>query len=329
MKKGIAIAGNLIVDIIKNIDAYPEEGRLCNICGITRAVGGCAANTAADIAVMEPGLKVMSVGFVGNDENGDFILRELEAKGVDTSLVTRTEHPTSFTDVMSVEGGQRTFFHARGANAYFDSLPEKAYDCDILHMGYALLLDKMDAPDGEHGTRMARVLAHARSRGIKTSLDVVSEVGDRFRRIVSPSLKHCDYLIVNETEASYITGIPARGADGKILTENIGRMLESLLLSGVRELAAVHAPEGGWALKDTGEYGFAPSLKLPEGYIKGTVGAGDAFCAGMLYALYSGYSLEKALRFAAAAAACSLSEADAISGMKSAADIWKLHETLK
>ena len=59
-----------------------------------------------------------------------------------------------------------------------------------------------------------------------------------------------------------------------------------------------------------------PSLKLPQGYIKGTVGAGDAFCAGCLYAIYHGYDDHAMLEFASGAAACNLAAEDSVSGMK-------------
>ena len=59
-----------------------------------------------------------------------------------------------------------------------------------------------------------------------------------------------------------------------------------------------------------------PSLSLPKDYIKGTVGAGDAFCAGILYSIYKGYDSELSLQIASAAAAANLSRQNSIDGMK-------------
>ena len=328
MVKGIAVAGNLIVDYIKEIDAFPEQGRLANILNLSRSVGGCAANTTINLATMDAQLPVQAVGLAGNDENGEYVIRTLSSAGVDTSHINRINRPTSFTDVMSVPNGQRTFFHARGANAKFESIPENALNCSILHMGYALLLDGLDAPDIEYGTKMARELARARSMGIKTSLDVVSETSDRFQSVVLPSLPHCDYLIINEVEASLITGIPLREND-RLIKNNISLALYKLFAAGLHELAVIHSPEGGWAMDIAGRTVFQPSLCLPEGYIKGTVGAGDAFCAGILYGLYQGFELGQALQFAVAAAACNLSEPDSVSGMKNAKAIWEVYQAYK
>ena len=59
----------------------------------------------------------------------------------------------------------------------------------------------------------------------------------------------------------------------------------ALLQQGVRELVVIHFPEGAFARTRKGEDFWQSSLKLPPKYIAGTAGAGDAFCAGVLYGL--------------------------------------------
>ena len=58
-----------------------------------------------------------------------------------------------------------------------------------------------------------------------------------------------------------------------------------------------------------------PSYALPAGYIKGTTGAGDAFCAGALYGIYQNWTDAQILEFASAAAVMALGSADATSGL--------------
>ncbi|MFR7743602.1 MAG: PfkB family carbohydrate kinase [Acutalibacteraceae bacterium] len=60
--------------------------------------------------------------------------------------------------------------------------------------------------------------------------------------------------------------------------------LQKLHELGVAKWAVIHCPELGCGMDEAGNYCEFESLKLPKGYIKGTVGAGDAFCAGVLYA---------------------------------------------
>lgn len=75
-----------------------------------------------------------------------------------------------------------------------------------------------------------------------------------------------------------------------------------------------------------------PSLKIPSEDICGSVGAGDAFCAGALYGLYSGFDDKQILKFASAAAACSLFAANSVDGMRSRREILEIadkYERLK
>ena len=119
-KNGIIIAGTIIVDKLYKIKRYPNVGELTKITGLSRAVGGCVPNTAVDIKVINPDLPVYACGKIGADDEGKFVLDALNGYGVDTEkvMVDKTDR-TSFTDVMSIEGGERTFFNYPGTSATF------------------------------------------------------------------------------------------------------------------------------------------------------------------------------------------------------------------
>ncbi|MDD3839376.1 MAG: carbohydrate kinase family protein [Clostridia bacterium] len=331
-RKGIAIGGNLVLDNLKIVDIYPNKGNLANILDVQRSVGGAVPNCLIDLAKIDDKTPLTAIGLVGCDEAGDFIIQQLNNYNINTDFITRDSNQnTSYTDVMSVStDGSRTFFTYRGANSLLDiehfDLPN--LNADILHIGYALLLDKLDSKDNEYGTVMARLLHMAQEQGIKTSVDVVSEDSDRFRKIVPPSLKYTNYCIINEVEASYITNIPARGKNESLIVDNMQKMCKELFKMGVKDWAIIHSPEGGFGMNDKGDYYIQPSLKLPEGYIKGTTGAGDAFCAGILYSVYKEWDIEKALKIAVSAAACNLSEVNAVDGMKDIDSIQKLYNSM-
>lgn len=331
MKSGIAIAGNLIVDYVKMIDTYPKPGMLCNILERSQSPGGCASNTLGSIAIMDPEVPLWCFGCIGDDDAGAYLQEFLKKHGINGEYVlVKKGSMTSFTDVMTVQStGERTFFQARGANAVFgpeDLNYEQIAKHSMFHIGYALLLDRFDEEDPEYGTVMARTLAKVQSLGVKTSMDVVSEDGERFGRIVKPSLKYCNYFIANEIEGGSITRIAPRMEGGALDEKAMEAICEGLMECGVSELVVIHAPEGGAYRTKDGRHGFVPSLKLPKGYIKGSVGAGDAFCAGILYALYREYPIEEAMVLANAAAAANLSQPDSISGQRPVKEILKLAE---
>ena len=96
-----------------------------------------------------------------------------------------------------------------------------------------------------------------------------------------------------------------------------------------REVASFTTRKESFCLAKDGTFTAVPSLDLPKGYIKGTVGAGDAFCAGCLYGIYNGWSDKAILEFAAGAAACNLSAEDSVSGMKDKNAIFELIGSMK
>ena len=330
MRKGICCAGNMIVDTTYPIETWPNQSELTHITeGIQNSTGGSVCNTITDLARLDPTLPLVASGFAGHDSEGEFILQELgKYPNIDLGMVKRTGR-TSFTAVMSNnQTKERTFFVHAGANAGYG---EKDIDwdklnVDIFHIGYILLLPHLDEPDEEYGTKMARLLHRAQKQGMKTSIDVVSETGDRFAKLVKPALKYSNYCVINELEAQQTTGIELRSADGVLHVENMKAALEKLKELGVADWAVIHCPEVGCGIDEKGDYYEVPSLKLPKGYIKGTVGAGDAFCAGILYAAYKQMPMNEALKLGACSAAASLSEVSASDGVKTAEEVLKLFE---
>jgi len=323
-QNGIAIAGNMVVDVLYPIIGHPKPGELTTITeGISRSTGGALCNVIVDLAMLDPGLRLKALGRIGTDAEGDYVLEKLHAhKNIDTSGVHR-EGLTSFTAVMAdTIGKQRTFYHYRGANASFcqADIDWDNLHADILHIGYILLLDALDEPDEVYGTKMAKLLHTAQERGILTSIDVVSEAGDRFGRIVPPALKYTDFCVINELEAEASTGVQLRDENHMLLQDNLPAALHRLKSLGVSRWAVIHCPEGAYGVDEDGTYVKTESAPLPRAMIKGTVGAGDAFCSGVLYGAYKKMSLPDAIDLGNAAAACSLCEDGATEGMRTAED---------
>lgn len=324
-RSGIAVAGDIIVDIVNILDRYPERNMLANVLKTVYSVGGCVPNTIIDLARIDSGILLKAIGKVGNDENGRYAVSELKKYGIDVSGIKIDESGVTSTSSVMTDSrtGERTFFYAGGANGGFDinDVNVGELDCRIFHIGYILLLDALDAYDAEYKTRMARLLDAVSQRGIKTSIDVVSEDGDRFAEKVIPALKYTDYAIVNEVESCRVAGVEPRNSDGSVCVENIRTAMQRFFEYGVRDTVVIHCVEAGFLMKMSGEFYVSGSLELPKGYIKGSVGAGDAYAAACLYGIYNGYEPLRMLEFAAAAAACNLSESDSVNGMKSREEI--------
>ena len=124
---------------------------------------------------------------------------------------------------------------------------------------------------------------------------MVSEASDRFRQLVPPALKYTDYCVINEYEAQQTTGVPLRDESDRLIPENLPKALEAMKSMGVTTWAVIHCPEGGFGLDENGALVSAGSLILPGERIVGSVGAGDAFCAGVLYGAEMAWPLGRAI----------------------------------
>ena len=313
----IVAAGSILVDHINGIDAYPNSGELAQIRSVARAPGGLVPNTGRDIRSLAPDVPVAAFGMVGDDDDGRFAVSALAASGIDTSGISVShESKTSFTEVMSVAGGERTFFTFQGASAEwgFDDFPfDLVSSGDIVLLGYFLLLEKIDEGDG------LRILRELKSRGALTAVDLVTENSHRYA-LVRECLTHVDFLIVNETEA-------ARLADSQDPSD-LRSIADSLVKLGVRESVVIHHPGGAVSLGKNGAWSERRSFTLPRGFIQGKTGAGDAFCAGALTGIYKGLSDGEILELGALAAVGALSAPGATEGMRSVSDLRHLISTL-
>ena len=309
MRKVVA-AGSILVDKINEIGAYPKAGELTQIRAHSRAPGGLVPNTGCDIRILDPEIPVAAFGAIGDDDDGRFAVAELKRRGLDTTGVVTKPTATSFTDVMSVPDGERTFFTCPGASAEwgFDDFPFDAVVAgDLVLLGYFLLLAKIDAGDG------LKILRELNRRGVETAIDLVSENSDRYA-LVRECLPYVDHLIVNEIEAARIAG-----------TEGSLRDVASKLLGlGVRKRVVIHSPEKGVSLLKDGTWTEVPSVTLPEGFIKGKTGAGDAFCAGCLVGIFNGLPEAEILNLGGIAAVGAMSAPGAVEGMRSIAELKKL-----
>ena len=112
-----------------------------------------------------------------------------------------------------------------------------------------------------------------------------------------------------------------------LLEDNIKDAMIKMAESGVKDKVIIHTKTVSFAYDvRTGSFTRVASLKIPKEEIKGSVGAGDAFCAGCLYGLFNSYRDRQLLEFASAAAACNLFSANSVDGMRTKEEIEKICE---
>jgi sugar/nucleoside kinase (ribokinase family) len=310
MKNGILVGGNWIIDQIKVVDAFPEEEKLVNILTEYSSNGGSAYNILKGLSKLKADFPLYGIGLVGDDEKGLQIIEDCETMGINATQIHKTENAhTSYTVVMTVKStGKRTFFHQRGANALLDAhhFDFTSATAKIFHLGYLLLLDKLDVIDQDGITEAAKVLKNAKSHGIITSVDIVSEKSNRFKAVIPPSMPYIDYLFVNEFEAGMITGIKTMTSDSEPILGNCYEAAREIIKMGVNKWVILHFPLGAIAVDSYGNTLFQPSINLPADKIEGAVGAGDAFAAGVLMGVHNNWEMKTSLELGVCAAASSL-----------------------
>ena len=326
-RSGILAAGNWIVDHVKLIDTWPSEETLAIISRETQGMGGAPPNVLAGLARLGAKFPLSGAGIVGYDAAGDWILEQCAKLGIDTRLITRTnEGPTSYTEVMNVERtARRTFFHQPGVNALLgpESIDLASCSARLFHLGYLLLLDRLDRPEKSKGTAAAELLDHASRLGFITSVDAVSEESDRYPRIVLPALPYVDLVFLNEFEAGHVFSTEIR-VNREIDVNALLKTAQDLGAAGVRQWVIIHFPEGVLAVSNQNKIIFQPSVRLPGEKIIGSTGAGDAIAAGILFGFHDDLPMERCLEIGVCAAAASLRHPSATEGMEAVEECLRL-----
>lgn len=302
------LAGIVVLDVVHLIDHWPAEETLAFIDRTEHAAGGPPHNAGAGLLKLGADFPVTLLATAGEDAYGEIMLASARGYGLDTSRVTVIPGAiTSHTHVMSCAGtGRRTFFAQIGCNNLMTVAhlrPPEAIDAKIYYLGSPGTAGGLDEGDG-----WRKLLAMARARGMKTCLELCPVPAQTLRRYVPPCLPLCDYFVVNDYEVGSLTGIDV-APGGRLSWDAAEAACHKLIEMGVIELAGVHHPHGAVAVRRNGEVSKRASVRVDQSEIAGSVGAGDAFYAGVLLGLHDDWPLDRCLDLGNAAAATSLHSA--------------------
>ena len=254
-RSGVLTFGSFITDHNLAIESYPPEDKTTFIARRHLAAGGPGYNIAANLRRLDPEMRVECHGLLGDDENGKVVLDALARHGISTDGMTLTaEAPQVYVEVMASQAtGRRTFFFFRGTADLLDEhhADPGASRGRIFHVGAPGLHPRLDRPHPDGGNGWSRVLARARALGFRTNMEMASLEGDILRPIVRPCLPLLDSIVINDLEGEAVTEIEIR-PDGVLDWEAAGRACRRLREMGVRQVAAIHFPEGAVAVDADG-----------------------------------------------------------------------------
>ncbi|WP_345522797.1 sugar kinase [Nocardioides conyzicola] len=278
----IATVGVHVLDThVIGIESIPEgsDGQLVET--IRMSAAGTAGGTA--VVLSRLGAEVHSFGAVGSDPIGSVLLGLLGAQGVDVSgLVRKDDHQTSASVLPVRPNGDRPAWHCIGANGAFtlDDLPLAALEgITHLHLG---------GPEFLGGEAAGQLLAHGRSIGAVTSLDILAPGDPDMLAWIADALPHTDYLLPNDEQVLGFTG-----------ASTLAEGAQALVAAGVGCVAVTQGAKGALVVT-ADEVIEVPAYDVD---VVDTTGCGDAFSAGFLRGLSLGRDLRGAAELGCATAA--------------------------
>ncbi|MFA5692477.1 MAG: carbohydrate kinase family protein [Acholeplasmataceae bacterium] len=300
LKDGITIAGNIIVDTNKFISHYPKEGYLTHINKSYDTLGGSVPNVSVSLRAIDKNLNILAMGTIGKDSKGKLALDYFKENNINYENVEISlNHQTSYVDALMNEyNKKRTFLFYEGANGIFGK-NLKEVTTKHFHLGYLLLLPYLDKLKNNE-TKASLWLKKLKEQGITTSCDLVTEDSNRYIEVIKPSLPYIDYLIINELEASKLSKIDIYDNEELNLNKLI-KCAEVIKDMGVIKEVIIHSPKIS-IIYNGSETIKLKSLNINSKDIINSVGAGDAFCAGILYGIINKKSSIEKLRIASSLA---------------------------
>ena len=231
---------------------------------IYQTIGGNSAN--ASVTFARQGLETACVGHVGNDENGEAIVRRLKKEGVATSMVTIDQKlPTSFSALL-LKGGERTILSYHGASNDFNFSDFKTKDLKAKWWYLSLA--------GDSYKMFGKFVFLARREKIAVAFNPSGYHLRKDKKSILSSLKNISFLVLNEEEAATLTGIPFSRE------REVFRKLDDLMSLGI--LAVTNGSKG--ATVSDGKFIYRAGT-FKEKKLVDRTGAGDAWGSGFVAGL--------------------------------------------
>jgi ribokinase len=298
------VFGSINMDLVARVDRFPKPGETRTGSGFGTYPGGKGANQA--VALARLGVTVRMAGKIADDVFGGSYQQTFRTEDIDTEDVEVVPATSTGVAVIEVDAsGENHIVIVPGANglvdrAYVDAHIERIAEADIV-------LFQLETPFDTVSYAAERVRAH----GGTTILDPAPAPPEGLSRQM---LEAATYLTPNEGEAEALTGIAVTD------TESAGRAASELKRQGAHTIIIKAGAHGAYLSDETGVR-HVPGFRVE---VADTTAAGDAFNAGLAYALGKGYGLEHAVRFANAVGAVSCTGLGAQSAMPSRASAERL-----
>jgi sugar/nucleoside kinase (ribokinase family) len=274
----VLVAGELNIDLIFNkIEMFPETGKEVLAGQMVLTLGSSSAIFASNLSSM--GSKVAFAGMTGQDIFGEFVLKSLEEKRVNTRFLLKcSELSTGATVVINQmeDRAMLTYPGAMNELSADDISDEMLASASHLHVSSIFLQSGLQKG-------IVVLMQRAKKSGLTTSLDTQWDPEEKWGLPLEELLPLVDVFLPNMQEFLNLS----RSAT---LTEGIEKMASHLNILVVKD------GNNGAFLWHKGHLVNRPAFLNPD--VVDCIGAGDSFDAGFIHRFIHGDPLEDCLRFA-------------------------------
>jgi ribokinase len=301
----VLVFGSLNLDLVTYADKLPAIGETIVGEKLLKFPGGKGLNQA--IAARRAGSEVLMVGSIGNDADGDYLFDILKSENIDPKFITKTSEQTGIAVIEVSKSAENRIIIIAGANS------KTRFSNKVLTSSPSVTvsLAQLETPIAE----VAKFIHESKAAGKITMLNPAP-----IQKLDQQLLQDTDYLIANETEASFLVGSAVEHLS-KDEAVTIARQLQK---NGSKKVIITLGEQGSVYLDQEKEL-FTPANKVKA---VDTTAAGDAFCGAFATAISENKPVEYALKFASAAGGLAATKAGAVPSLPTQQEILSMITSL-
>ncbi|MBT2758066.1 ribokinase [Mesobacillus foraminis] len=281
----VAVIGSLNYDLLLKQERLPKKGETFTADDLIQGPGGKGANQAAQCAKL--GLSTSMIGKVGEDRFGDALIGSLQAFGVNVDYIGK-KGTTGMGIVNVLPDGDYHSTLLRGAN-YLVTKEDIDRSLEVI-TGCQYILLQQEIPQ----SIVEYIIEKTRDAQCQIVLNNAPA-----RDVSETSLAAVDILVVNETEAEFMTGCKVTSVESaNEVAQNLVKKVKNTVIVTLGALGVVVATRE--------ESIYTPANKVEA---VDATGAGDSFIGAFVFGLIEGYTLQKAIDLATSASSITVSRA--------------------
>lgn len=302
MSNKVTVLGSLNVDTILRIPRLPQPGETLKMDDIGVVGGGKGANQAISAARSKS--HVTFIGGVGNDVQGEMMLKLLKEDGININNVAKLNEGTGQAFILLQESGENSIVIYGGANQAIKTTVIQNAMSDIKDSDFLVAQFETPLEVTNEAFKLAREL------NVKTILNPAPATD-----ILDELKKNIDLIIPNETEAELLTGI-------KVVDEDTCRQAaDKLIDQGINNVIITLGKQGAYYKTKDGVCELVPAFKVKA---IDTTAAGDTFIGALVSKLDTSFSnLREAIIYASKASSLAVQRLGAIPSIPYKDDVEK------